>query len=99
MKVSSTQKVAAAQLMPALLVAEAGGPAVVHQGAAEAGDEADRLDGLLAALGMQELQRQRPVGEDMQPLVFAVDPQAGFVGMQGRRVQQAGAGGLLPSLQ
>ena len=71
----------------------------MHQGAAKAGDEADRLDGCLAALAMQALHRQRPIGEDMQPVVLAVDPQAGFVGMQGRRGQQVGGGGGFPSLQ
>ena len=73
MKVRSADQMGAAELVPALLAAEVGGPAVVHQDASKAGDQADRLDGCLAALGKPELQRQLPIGEHMHPMVLAVD--------------------------
>ena len=71
----------------------------MHQRAAICGDQTDRLNGCLAALGMQELQRQRAIGEDMQSMVPAIQAQAGFVGMQGRSCQQVGAGGGFPGWQ
>ena len=70
--------------------------AVVDQGACAAGDDADVLDRLPAALPVQELQRQGPVGDDMEPSGPAVDPEAGLVGMQGRAFQKMRDGGLLP---
>ncbi len=40
--------------------------------------------------------RQGSVGNDMERLGLAVDPEAGFVDMQRRAFRQLGDGGLLP---
>ena len=46
---------------------------------------------------MQELDEcQGFVGAYMQPLVFAIDPEAGLIGMQGRACQKAFLGGGFP---
>ena len=47
-------------------------------------------------LGVRELARQGAVGDDMEPLGLAGDPEAGLVDMQGRLLQEMGHGGLLP---
>ena len=90
------QKVRAAQLMLALVTGEVRRPAVVDQRAGVARDDADLVDRLPSALAMQELQGQGSVGDDMEPLGLAVDPEAGLVGMQGRAFQEMRDGGLLP---
>ena len=82
------EQVAAAQLMPALVVGKVCRPAVVDQRAGVARDDTDFFDRLLTALLVPELQRQTPVGDDMEPLGSAVDPEAGFVGVQSQAFQK-----------
>lgn len=90
------EKMGAAQLMPAPVVGEVTRPAVVDQDAGVARNDADLVDRLPAALPVQDLQGQGPVGEDVEPFRPAVDPEAGLVGMQGRAFQEVRDGGLLP---
>ena len=59
-------------------------------------NDTDRLDGFLASLAMQEPECQGFIGEYMQPLVFAIDPEAGLIGMQGRACQKVFPGGGFP---
>ena len=74
--------------MPAYLVDGMGCPAVANQYSGAVGDNTDRVDGFLAALRMQELQGQRSIGDDVEPLGLLVDAHAGLVGMQGRACEQ-----------
>ena len=45
---------------------------------------------------MQEPECQGFIGEYMQSLVFAIDPETGLIGMQGRACQKAFPGGGFP---
>ena len=90
------EEVRAAQLVPAASVGQVGLPAVMDQRTGVARDDADLLDGLPSAPAVQALQRQGSVGEDVEPLRPAVDPEAGLVGVQGRAFQEPRDGGLLP---
>ena len=51
-------------------------------------NDAERIDRLLAPLAMQVLECPGTVGGYVQPLVFLVDPEAGLIGMKGRRVRR-----------
>ena len=86
----------AAQGVGTLVIAEAGGPAVVDQDTAIAWDDADCLDRLDPSFGMQNLERQGACGKDVDPVVLAFDTQRGLVDMQGRHGEQAFDGGLFP---
>ena len=59
-------------------------------------NDAERIDGFLAPLAMQELERQKTVAGYVQPLVFLVDPEAGIIDMKGRACQKMFLGGGFP---
>ena len=82
--------------MPALVVGKVRRPAVVDQRAGVVQDDVDLVDRLLTVFLVQELQRQTPVGDDMEPLGSTVDPEAGFVGVQSRAFQEMRDRGRLP---
>ncbi len=72
------------QARPAVVVGADGEGEFAEQDAFVARDGADLLDGLPAAPAVQALQRQGPVGEDVEPLCPSVDPETGLVGVQRR---------------
>ena len=51
-------------------------------------NDAEKIDGILAPLAMQELEFQGTVGNCLQPLGFLVDPKAGLIGMKGPTCQK-----------
>ena len=59
-------------------------------------NDAKSVDGFLAPLAMQELERQGPVAGYVQPPVLLVDPEAGLVDMKGRARQKVFLGGGFP---
>ena len=59
------QQVGATQAMAAVGVGQVGGPAVVDEAAAIAGDDVDRRDGFQSALGVKEFQGDVPAGADI----------------------------------
>ena len=93
------QQVAAAQLVAALLVTHVRSPAVVDQDALVAREDADLFDRLPTALAVRELHGQGAVGDDMEPLGLAGDPESGLIDMQGRALQEMGHGDLLPGCE
>ncbi len=65
---------------------EAAGPAVVDQDATGAGDDTQVVDGGATAPSVDERHPQAPGTDAVQPVVRAIDAQAGLVGVQGGRV-------------
>ena len=90
------QQMGAAQGVLAVPVGEVAGPAIVDQDASVAGDDIEVVDGGPAALAVDELQRQVPGADGVQPVVFPVDAQAGLVSVQGGHGEQALDRGGLP---
>lgn len=60
----------------------------MHQHAETLGQDAMRLDGRHAPLGVHAVPCQRVAGGDVQPVQFAGHAQARFVGVQDRRGMQ-----------
>ena len=58
--------------------------------------DAERVDGFLAPLAMQELEHQDTVAGYAQLPVLLVDPDAGFINMKGRACQKVFLGGDFP---
>ena len=75
-------------LMLAQLVCKVCCPAIVDQRTGVERNDAERVDGFLAPLAMQELERQDTVAGYVQPPVLLVDPDAGFISMKGRACQK-----------
>ena len=95
MKVSSRSRCAPHSAV-AVRVAQGRGPAVVHRHAAVAGEDADGLDGLAPALGVEAFDGERATGVDVEPVVVAVHAQRGLVDVQGRHGEEAFDGAALP---
>ena len=77
-----------AYLMLALVVCKVCCSAIVDQRTGVERKDAERVDGFLAPLAMQELERQETVAGYVQPLGFLVDPDAGLIDMKGRACQK-----------
>ena len=82
-----------AYLMLALVVCKVCCPAIVDKRTGIERKDAERVDGFLAPLAMQELERQDTVGDYVQPPGFLVDPEAGLIDMKGRACQKMLWGG------
>ena len=82
------KKMRPAYLMLAQLVCKVCCPAIVDQRTGVERIDAERVDGFLAPLAMQELERQDTVAGYVQPPVLLVDPDAGFISMKGRACQK-----------
>ena len=74
-------------------------PAIVDQRTGVEQNDAERADGFLAPLAMQELERQDTVAGYVQPPVLLVDPDAGFISMKGRACQKVFPWRWLPMVQ
>ena len=59
-------------------------------------DDADGLDGLAPALGVEAFEGDVAGGVDVYPVILAVDPQRGLVGVDGGHGEQALDGAVLP---
>ena len=90
------QQVRAAQGVVAVRVAQIGGPAVVDHHAPVAGDNADGVNRLAAAFGVEAFHGERACAVDMNPVALAVHAQRGLIDMHGRHGQEAFDGALLP---
>ena len=62
-------------------------------------DNAKSVDNFLTPLAMQVLECQGTIGGYVQPPVFLVNPEAGFIDMKGRACQKAFLGGGFPWLK
>ena len=82
------KKMRPAYLMLAQLVCKVCRPAIMDQRTGVERKDAERVDGFLAPLAMQELERQDTVAGYVQPPVLLVDPDAGFISMKGRACQK-----------
>ena len=71
----------ATQGVAAVVVREVHGQAVVDEDATLAGDDVDRVGGLMAAAAVEELQGDWPAAVEVDPMVLAIDPQGGLIGM------------------
>ena len=89
----------AAQAVAAVVIGEIGGPAVVDNDAAVAGDDASGLHRFLPALRMQAFQRDVATGADVDPVVLPVDPQGRLIDVHRGHGQQLLDGRLLPALE
>ena len=78
------QQVRAAQGVVAVRVAQIRGPAVVHRHTAIARDDADGLDGLAPALGVEAFHGERAGAVDVDPVILAVHAQRGLVDVHRR---------------
>ena len=94
-----SEQVRAAELMLALGVGEVGFPAVMDDEAAVARDDAEGVDRLTAAVAVQALDGDGSAGTHMDPVVFPVHAQRGFVDMEHRHVEELVDGGALPRFQ
>ncbi len=90
------QEVGAAERVVAAFVGEIAGPAVVDQGSAVAGNDADVVHGVAASLGMAERQRQVAGAAAVQPVVLSVDADRGLVGVEDRQGEQPRRRPFLP---
>ena len=87
------KKIRPPYLMLAQFVCKVCRPAIMDQRTGVERKDAERVDGFLAPLAMQKLERQDTVAGYVQPPVFIVDPDAGFISMKGRACQKIlGAG-------
>ena len=91
------EQVRAAELMLALGVGEIGFPAVMDDEAPVSGDDPEGVDRLTAAVPVQALDGDGPAGTDMDPVVFPVHAQRGFVDMQHQHVKELVDGGSFPA--
>ena len=89
------QQMRAAQGMAAVVVAQIRGPAVVDRDAPVSGNDADRLDGLAAALGVEAFERDVAPGVDVDPVVLSLDAQRGLVDMHGGHGEETFDGAAL----
>ena len=78
------QQVRAAQGMVAVRVAQIRGPAVVHRHTGVAREDADGLDGLTPAFGVQALHGERAGAVDMNPVILPVHAQRGLIDVHRR---------------
>ena len=62
-------------------------------------NDAKSVDSFLAPLAMQVLECQGTIGSCVQPPVFLVDPEAGFIDMKGRAGQKQFLGPGFPWLK
>ena len=90
------QEMRAAQRVVAMRVAEVRGPAVVDRDAAVAREDADGLDGLASALGVEAFDGERSGGVDMNPVILSVHAQRGLVDVHRRCEEQPFNGVVLP---
>ena len=78
------QQMCPAQGMVAVRVAQIRGPAVVHRHTAVARDDADGLNRLASAFGVQAFHGERAGAVDMNPVIFPVHAQRGLIDMHRR---------------
>ena len=78
------QQMCPAQGVVAVRVAQIRGPAVVDRHTGVAGDDADGLDRLAPALGMEAFHGERAGAVDMNPVIFPVHAQRGLIDVHRR---------------